>query len=565
MHSLTVKRIPETMTQRICIYARYSSDLQNASSIEDQVRLCTEKAKAEGWEIVNCYSDAGISGASLMRPGIQSLMHDAMNGAFEIVLCEALDRLSRALPDIASLHQRLTFSNTKIVTLSEGEISTIHIGLKGTMNELFLIDLANKTRRGLRGRVENGKSGGGLAYGYRVVKQFDAGGEAIRGDREIDSEQAAIVRRIFTEYALENKSPKAIASDLNREGIVCPSGKAWGQSTINGNRKRGTGILNNHLYIGEMVWNRQRFIKDPSTGKRIARANPESEWIRQSVPDLRIIDQSLWDAAKARQKALDKCSGHLGTRKRPQYLLSGLLACGACGGGFAKVNSERYGCSSARNKGESVCTNTTTITRSKIEGLVLKALQTHLMRGELVDIFCAEYTRHMNELRAAQNSERERLLSEKAKLAKDKENIIQAIKDGVPAAMVKDELERVQMRSDELEGLIKSAGEAPKPLIHPAMAGRYQAGIKQLIHDLQAHEDGQAREHVRNLIEKIVLSPAENEDGLQIDLHGDLAGILSIAANEKRPVDNVANDNAIYRPSVQLVAGAGFEPTTFGL
>jgi hypothetical protein len=256
----------------------------------------------------------------------------------------------------------------------------MHIGLKGTMNELFLIDLANKTRRGLRGRVENGKSGGGLAYGYRVVKQFDAQGEAIRGDREIDSEQAAIVRRIFTEYALENKSPKAIASDLNREGIACPSGKAWGQSTINGNRKRGTGILNNHLYIGEMVWNRQRFIKDPSTGKRIARANPESEWIRQSVSDLRIIDQKLWDAAKARQKALDKCSGHLGTRKRPQYLLSGLLACGACGGGFAKVNSERYGCSSARNKGESVCTNTTTISRTKIEALVLKALQTHLMR-----------------------------------------------------------------------------------------------------------------------------------------------------------------------------------------
>ena len=131
--------------------------------------------------------------------------------------------------------------------------------------------------------------------------------------------------------------------------------------------------------------------------------------------------------------------------------------------------------------------------------------------------------------------------------------------------MVKDELERVSNRSEELEGLIKSAGDAPKPLIHPAMAGRYQAAIKQLIHDLQEHEDGQAREHVRSLIEKIVLSPAENEDGLQIDLHGDLAGILSIAANEKRPVDNVANDNSIYRPSVQLVAGAGFEPTTFGL
>ena len=130
----------------------------------------------------------------------------------------------------------------------------------------------------------------------------------------------------------------------------------------------------------------------------------------------------------------------------------------------------------------------------------------------------------------------------------------QAIKDGVPAAMVKDELEHTSNRSEELEDLIKSAGDTPKPLIHPAMAGRYQAAIKQLIHDLQQHQDGQAREHVRRLIEKIVLSPAENEGGLQIDLHGDLAGILSIATNEKRPVKNVSNDN-LYRPSVKLVAG----------
>ena len=48
---------------------------------------------------------------------------------------------------------------------------SLHVGLKGTMNALFLKDLAAKTHRGLRGRVEHGKSGGGLCYGYRVVKK----------------------------------------------------------------------------------------------------------------------------------------------------------------------------------------------------------------------------------------------------------------------------------------------------------------------------------------------------------------------------------------------------------
>ncbi len=83
------------------------------------------------------------------------------------------------------------------------------------MNALFLKDLADKTRRGLRGRVEKGKPGGGLAYGYKVARKFSPNGEAIKGDREIDQERAKIVRRIFKEYALKNKSPKVIASDLN--------------------------------------------------------------------------------------------------------------------------------------------------------------------------------------------------------------------------------------------------------------------------------------------------------------------------------------------------------------
>ena len=117
----------------------------------------------EGWQILECYTDAAISGASLMRPGIQQLMQDAMAGRFEIILAEALDRLSRNLADIAGLYQRLTFAGVRFITLSEGEITDLHIGLKGTMNSLQLKDLAEKVRRGLRGRVEAGKSGEGTA------------------------------------------------------------------------------------------------------------------------------------------------------------------------------------------------------------------------------------------------------------------------------------------------------------------------------------------------------------------------------------------------------------------
>ena len=60
-----------------------------------------------------------------------------------------------------------------------------------------------------------------------------------------------------------------------------PSGRTWGPSTIHGNRHRGTGILNNELYIGRLVWNRLSYVKDPETGKRVSRLNPDSGWIVQ--------------------------------------------------------------------------------------------------------------------------------------------------------------------------------------------------------------------------------------------------------------------------------------------
>jgi DNA invertase Pin-like site-specific DNA recombinase len=104
-----------------------------------------------------------------------------------------------------------------MLTLSEGPISELHIGFKGTMGALYLKDLADKTRRGLRGRVEAGLSGGGNAYGYDVVTKFAANGEPVRGERRINADEAAVVYQIFSDYAA-GKSPKAIALALNKAG-----------------------------------------------------------------------------------------------------------------------------------------------------------------------------------------------------------------------------------------------------------------------------------------------------------------------------------------------------------
>src|SRR5262249_40726515 len=154
--------------------------------------------------------------------------------------------------------------------------------------------------RGLRGRIESGRSGGGICFGYRVNRRLEGGG-ASTGEREIVQAEAAIVCRIFREY-VHGLSPKEIAKRLNGEGVRGPNGCVWSPSTIHGHAGRGTGILNNELYVGRLVWNRQRYVKDPDTGKRLARPNPIAEWVSTEVPALRIVEEELWTRAKERQR-----------------------------------------------------------------------------------------------------------------------------------------------------------------------------------------------------------------------------------------------------------------------
>ena len=112
-------------------------------------------------------------------------------GRIDVVLAEALDRLSRDQETVAALNKQLGFADVRLVTLAEGEISELHVGLSGTMNALYLTHLALKTRRGLERRIRQGRSGGGLCYGYDVLP-----GEE-RGGRTINDSEAEVVRRIF--------------------------------------------------------------------------------------------------------------------------------------------------------------------------------------------------------------------------------------------------------------------------------------------------------------------------------------------------------------------------------
>jgi site-specific DNA recombinase len=99
-------------------------------------------------------------------------------------------------------------------------------------------------------------------------------------------------------------------------------------------------VANNELYLGRILYNRQRFLKDPETGKRIARPNPEHEWATKEVPELRIIEDDLWEQVQVlKQRYSSRWGNKRQSRKR---LFSGLLKCGCCGGHSPHAATQRW-------------------------------------------------------------------------------------------------------------------------------------------------------------------------------------------------------------------------------
>ena len=535
----------ENPDMRVALYARYSSDLQNERSAEDQFGALRAVAQARGWQEVAAFADRGISGASLVnRPGVQTLLQEAGRGAFDVVLTEALDRLSRDQEGTAHLYKRLSYQGISLETLSEGKISELHVGLNGTMNQLFLAELAKKTRRGLVARVKSGHSGGGRCYGYDI-----APGEE-RGILLINEDQAEVIRRIYRDYA-DGASPKTIAHALNREGVEGPRGGTWSPTTISGDRNAKDGILCQELYMGVRIFNRRRFRKHPDTGKRSSILNPESEWIREPTPELRILDDDLWGAVQARQADLaGRPTAHA---RKPKRLLSGLLKCGLCGGAMT-LNAGKYNCSHHRERG--TCSNGKIIAADRVERRVLDGLAEKLLAPEAI----AQAVRLHREAAAA---ERREILSSRApierELAEIERRIDRAQELCLNEAMTIEDFKALKARHGErkaeLEAKLASLEQPTDVAVHPGAAQAY-ARLASRLHEVMGGSDGETvRDEVRKLIERVDFQPLDGLGKFDLQVSGKLAALLGVSERAAATTDC----------GVFLGAGTGFEPVTFRL
>ena len=335
------------MTVNVAIYARYSCEMQNDRSIEDQVALC-RRALREDEHVVGVFCDRARSGSIAQgRDGLSGLLGNMQRGAFSVILTENLNRINRCMEDAARIYRLTHFHGVRIRTLSDGEVSEMHVGFNSTVSAMQIRQVREQTRRGQMGNIRAGKAGGGLAYGYRV-RYLNEAGEPEPGLREIDPARAAVVRSIYRDYAA-GETVAAIVRRLNGENIPSPSGGLWTRTTILGHFERKDGILQNPIYRGLLVWGRCPENRHPVTAKRHVRISDESEWVTREAPALRIVDEALWhEVQRIRALTYRKHAPRKHGSGRAFTRLALRCVCTRCGAGVRQIEQGYLMCDAAK-------------------------------------------------------------------------------------------------------------------------------------------------------------------------------------------------------------------------
>lgn len=485
---------------RAVAYCRYSTDNQTENSIMYQINAAQEFCERNSMELVDVYADEGQTGTNTSREALQRLLNDCSTDKFNAVVIYDQSRLSRNVVDWFSLRETLNNKGIKLFSCAQAlsddvldSTSFLSEGVQAIVNQAFVLETRKKTIAGVTSKAKRAEFCGGTApLGYDIVD----------GNYVINEHEANAIRLIFDMY-VDGYSYKQIMEVLDTQGYK----SKWG-------RKIGTNaiyyLLINERYAGVYTWNKYQY---KQMRKRISRRdNPNYVRIDNAIPA--IITKETWRKAAER---MEKRKNGANKSKR-DYLLSGLIECGYCGGTFTAFTSKNkrtgaetvyYMCGT---KGRLKTCHAKNLRGDEIEPCVYYTLKDNLLNNNLIEKMAD------NIIGIAGNCSESNPTALKSEIAK-KERAIRSLFNAISDI----DKERASYhltldRIDELEAEIKLL----KAHLHEAPNSE-PIDRKKLIEKLRKDAEGlcgsfaERKKVIREYVNKIIIT----DEAVEIQLLGD--------------------------------------------
>lgn len=364
---------------RVAPYCRVSTQKDDQlPSYESQIEYYTELiAKRPEWTMVRLYADQGKSGTSTKkRKEFNKLMQDCRKGRIDLIITKSVSRYCRNTLDGLDTVRRLKRLGVGVYFEKEN-VNTLY--MDNEMILTFMMSQAQAESESLSGNIKWGHrkrfQDGKVYFNYKNFLGYRKGPD---GEPEIDPEQAAIVRRIFSRYLL-GQSVRKIANDLKADGIKTVRGKDdWGDGVIRG-------MLQNEKYIGDALL-QKTFITDVFSHRTQKNMGELPKYyVHDNHPA--IIDRETFQRVQeeiARRASLRKVSSKGKTELGKfcgKYALSDLLVCGECGTPYRRVTWSQKGvkrivwrCINRLDNGRRICKHSPTLDESDIQDAVVAAM-----------------------------------------------------------------------------------------------------------------------------------------------------------------------------------------------
>ena len=349
----------------IAAYCRVSTDKSDQlNSLETQKEFFLEYTKRTGDNLIKLYADEGISGTKIKnRKEFQRMLADAEKGLFDMVVVKDISRFARNTVDLLQSVRKLKslgietqFLTANMTSMGNSEFVLTIFGA------LAQEESANTSKRIKFGKKMNAEKGRvpNIVFGYdKTIGDYF--------NLSINENEAKAIRQIFQWYTEEGYGGSKIANMLNERGIKTKRGNNWSQNAV-------CRILTNEIYIGKII-NSKEEIVDFLTGQR--KEKDESEWLVTIRPELRIIEDEVFDKAQDILKGRHDSFKITHERQSNKYLFSTLIKCKECGWSFRRTVRQykntyvRWVCSGHNGKGADSCPNAVTVDEEEL----IQALQ----------------------------------------------------------------------------------------------------------------------------------------------------------------------------------------------